>query len=512
MAKRLILIDLSGIFRANWHATADMELSEAFSRTVSRVHGLASGYDLCAVCCDWPPYRRKAIHEGYKAQRDAPPANMVEQFRRVKERLTDDGFLLWQVEGYEADDLIATACTLAEPDNLDITIASSDKDLLCLVDDGRPIRQVSLATGEVFDEAAVKAKFGVPPAQMVCLLALTGDSADNVPGIPGVGPKKAAKLLADFGTALNVLAHAEEISGKLGEAVLNHRRDVELALRLVTLARNVPLDWDAVYAERKAKPVTKDTDWTDADFTPAPATPATPAAPAPPPSEPKQEPPAPPTPATNGSGNGHAEPKASTALALAPTQPQEWSLALEPNSTRDAWVMAGKLYESRLYPQLASQEAIFAIMLRGRSIGVDATTALSLFHMVEGRPTMHADLVVGLVLRSGKAEFFEIEKLAVDAVTYCTKRRGARKDVSLTWSMEDALRAGLVTKDNQGRYHGVSRSGKPSNWDKYPRAMLRHRAATELARAVYPDVTAGLYTPDEISEGAGPIEAELLDG
>lgn len=509
MATRLILIDLSGIFRANWHATADMELSEAFSRTVSRVHGLASGYDLCAVCCDWPPYRRKAIHEGYKAQRDAPPANMVEQFRRVKERLTDDGFLLWQVEGYEADDLIATACTLAEPDGLDITIASSDKDLLCLVSDGRPIRQVSLATGEVFDAPAVFRKFGVWPKVMPDLLALTGDTSDNVPGVPGVGIKTAAKLLAEFGSATHVVDCADEIKGKLGESIRQHAASVLLSLRLVTLDRNVPLDWDAVYAERKAKPVTKDTDWTDADFTPAPATPTVPA-----PSEPKQEPPAPPPPATNGNGNGngHAEPKATTALAVAPVQPQEWSLALEPNSTRDAWVMAGKLYESRLYPKLPSQEAIFAIILRGRAIGIDATTALALFHMVEGRPTMHADLIVGLVLRSGKAEFFEIEKLSVDTVTYSTKRRGARKEVSVTWTMEDALRAGLVMKDNTGRYRGVSQSGKPSNWDKYPRAMLRHRAATELARAVYPDVTAGLYTPDEISEGAGPIEAELLDG
>jgi hypothetical protein len=115
------------------------------------------------------------------------------------------------------------------------------------------------------------------------------------------------------------------------------------------------------------------------------------------------------------------------------------------------------------------------------------------------------------VLRSGKAEFFELVELSTAKVTYETKRKGARKEVAVSWTMEDAARAGLVTKGPGGSYHGVSRSGKPSNWDKYPRAMLRHRAATELARAVYPDVTAGLYTPDEINDGSSVINAEFVE-
>ena len=97
-----------------------------------------------------------------------------------------------------------------------------------------------------------------------------------------------------------------------------------------------------------------------------------------------------------------------------------------------------------------------------------------------------------------------------EKATWETKRKGARRMMSITWTMHDALRAGLVTRDGNG-FKGVSRSGRPSNWDKYPRAMLRHRAATELARAVYPDVTSGLYAPNELGDGSEVIEAELID-
>jgi hypothetical protein len=195
--------------------------------------------------------------------------------------------------------------------------------------------------------------------------------------------------------------------------------------------------------------------------------------------------------------------------ALATVQANDWSLALEPRDAGSAWTMSKYLFQSRMYPQYPNAEAIFGVVLRGRALGIDATTALSLFHSIEGRLAMHADLVVGLVLRSKKAEFFELEELTHSSVTYATKRKGARKEVRVTWSMDDAARAGLVTKDERGRYRGISRSGKPSNWDKYPRAMLRHRAATELARAVYPDVTAGIYTPEELGDER-VIEAELV--
>jgi 5'-3' exonuclease len=209
MAKRrLILIDVAGLFRAHWASMGDLEVSEAFHRTVERVHSLSSGYDYVAVCCDWPPYRRAKLHPQYKAHREKPSEVMVEQFRRTKERLAADGYLVWQVDGFEADDVISTAVQYAKRDELDVTVASSDKDLLSLVDDAVPVRVLRLSTGEVFTRLEVTQHFGVPPELMPDLLALMGDKSDNIPGIPLVGPKNGAALLRDFGNAENVFAFA----------------------------------------------------------------------------------------------------------------------------------------------------------------------------------------------------------------------------------------------------------------------------------------------------------------
>jgi 5'-3' exonuclease len=516
MAKRrLILIDVAGLFRAHWASMGDLEVSEAMHQTVSRVHTLSANYDLCAICCDWPPYRRAKLLPQYKQHREKPSEVMVEQYRRTKERLAADGYLVWQVDGYEADDVIATACVYAKRDELDVTVASSDKDLLCLVDDAASVRVLRLSTGEVYRELEVTQQFGVPPKLIPDLLALMGDKSDNIPGIPLVGPKNGAALLRDFGNAENVFACAGSIKGKVGENIRAHGIErLRLAMSLVKLETDVPIDWDAIYVERKPQKPAEDEDETmsaaDDDFendlagggqdrddepTSSPSRDTEP--PPPPKSEPR---------ASSHSIELSTQPKRD---ALAVTQPADWSLALEPTSTEKAWTMAAHLFKSRMYPQYPTPEAVFGVILRGRALGIDATTALSLFHCIEGRLAMHADLVVGLVLRSGKAEFFDLTQLGHASVTYATKRKGARKEVEVTWTLDDAARAGLVTKDAQGRYRGVSRSGKPSNWDKYPRAMLRHRAATELARAVYPDVTAGIYTPEELGDER-VIEAELV--
>jgi hypothetical protein len=146
--------------------------------------------------------------------------------------------------------------------------------------------------------------------------------------------------------------------------------------------------------------------------------------------------------------------------------------------------------------------------MRGRSLGIDAATSLAAFHVIKGKVVMQADLVVGLVLKSGLAEYFDLVESSREKATYVTKRRGARSETRLSWDMTDACAAGLVNKRGDG-YEGRSQSGEPSNWDKYRRAMLRHRCSVDLARAVYPDVTMGLYTPDEVTCGEGPIDAEF---
>jgi len=187
-----------------------------------------------------------------------------------------------------------------------------------------------------------------------------------------------------------------------------------------------------------------------------------------------------------------------------------WALELEPASGQEAYTMAKALYNSRLYSNFPSHEAIFAVILRGRSLGLDATTALANFHVVEGKPTMSATLIVGLVLQSGKAEYFDLVETTDEQAVYVTRRKGSTKEVEMAFTVNDAVAAGLLERLRDGTLRGVSRSGKPSNWDKWRRPMLLARCSVQLSRAVYPDVCAGLYTPDEISDGR-VIEATISD-
>lgn len=482
--KHLILIDLSGIYWANWHATADKEVSAAFETTVAKVNSLRDGYDFCAVCCDAPPYKRKEILPTYKAQRDAPPPLALEQFQRVKDRLKADGLLLWASAGYEADDVIATAVKRGVADGLAVTIASGDKDLLQLVDDAKAVRVLSPASGAKYTREQVIMKFGVAPDMIPDFLALTGDASDNVPGVPGVGPKNAAKLLLEHGTLENVCAAHKTMTPKMGQAFLEHSDAARLARRIVALVDDVPIVWSELFQERKPTPLA-DTSNEMNDIEEQ--------------SGPKQAPA--PTVAKA------PDMPAVTALVQRAT---DWSLALEPNTSKAAWAIAGALLESRMYQQFGSQAAIYAVLLRGRSLGLDATTSLAAFHNIKGKLTMHADLIEALVLRSGKAEYFDIVETTSTQATYATKRIGARREVSITFTIEDAFAAGLVEKhpDGQGGYRGISESGKPSNWDKYRATMLRHRAKTQLCRAVYPDITLGLYAPEETNDD-GVIDAKF---
>jgi 5'-3' exonuclease len=480
-----------------------------------------AGYDHVAVCLDSQPYRRSEVFGEYKAGRESLSPQAMEQFQRVKERLIADGLLLWSAPGLEADDVIATAVTMARGHDLETTIASSDKDLMILVSDADHVRQLSFATGAVFDEEAVRLKFGVLPSGMRDLLALTGDKSDNVPGVTGVGEKTAA-LVVNSPAGLDGALRGEPVKGltpRLADLIADNRETVLLARKLIQLDTTAPINFSDVFNRREPRPLTTTTTGFDeADFEDAP--PSEPRAAAPVASNDVQ----PKTSKTElksapvtveqvvEAGRKAAAPEtmrqpAPDAIVLRPEPPKEWALQLEPGTTRDAWTMAKTLHDSRLFTQFNNAQAIFAVILRGRSLGIDAVTSLANFHIIEGRATMHAALIVGLILKSGKAEYFDLAETSDEKATWVTKRKGSTRETVMTWTVADALNAGMLvgTPDDA---RGVSKSGKPSNWDKYRPAMLRWRAATELARAVYPDVTTGLYTPDEISEGVHDPEIE----
>src|SRR5919109_4805818 len=150
-----------------------------------------------------------------------------------------------EVEGYEADDLIATLVGEARADGLPVLIVSGDRDNLQLVDDAADVRVMMTRRGitdtAVYDEAGVEERYGVPPGRYLDLAALRGDTSDNLPGVPGVGDKTAIKLVQTYGSAEEVVAHAAEQRGKLKENLLAHGEDVLRNKRVMALRRDVPL-------------------------------------------------------------------------------------------------------------------------------------------------------------------------------------------------------------------------------------------------------------------------------
>ncbi|RLQ86933.1 DNA polymerase I [Notoacmeibacter ruber] len=184
---------------------------------------------------------RNELYGEYKANRSAPPEDLVPQFGLIREATRAFDVACIEQEGFEADDIIATYCRLACEAGGDTTIISSDKDLMQLVGPTvgmyDPMKDKEIGVDEVIE------KFGVRPDKMIELQALTGDSIDNVPGVPGIGPKTAAQLLEEFGDLDTLLAQAETIKQKKRrENLIEHADNARLSRELVRLRDDVDLE------------------------------------------------------------------------------------------------------------------------------------------------------------------------------------------------------------------------------------------------------------------------------
>ncbi len=184
---------------------------------------------------------RNALYDGYKAHRPPPPEDLRPQFSLIREAVRAFDLPCIEKEGFEADDLIATYTRLAVEAGGDVTIVSSDKDLMQLV--GPSVILSDQMKDKRLGPEDVREKFGVYPEKMIDLQALVGDTSDNVPGVPGIGPKTAAELLETFGTLEALLERAGEIKqAKRRENILAHADQARLSKKLVTLDQNTPLD------------------------------------------------------------------------------------------------------------------------------------------------------------------------------------------------------------------------------------------------------------------------------
>ena len=184
---------------------------------------------------------RNDLYDQYKAHRPPPPEDLVPQFPMIRDATRAFSLPCIEEEGWEADDLIASYAKAALAQGWQVTIVSSDKDLMQLVEDGSLDLYDTMNNRRLGREHVIE-KFGVGPEKLGDVLALMGDSVDNVPGVPGVGPKTAAKLILEHGDLESVLAAAEGMKkGKLRDNLIDHADMARLSRRLVELSCDVPL-------------------------------------------------------------------------------------------------------------------------------------------------------------------------------------------------------------------------------------------------------------------------------
>ncbi|MDG2143282.1 MAG: DNA polymerase I [Planctomycetota bacterium] len=201
--------------------------------------------DRIACCFDTghPTFRHKQFKE-YKATREKAPEDLVAQFDLIREVTRAHGIPIFEVPGFEADDVLGTLSTQAEAAGLEVQIVTGDKDLMQLVSPTCVLYNVFKRGVDLVieDEAAVMEKFGTTPDHVIDVLAIMGDSSDNIPGVKGIGIVGAKKLIAEFGSVPNLLENLDQVKGKNKEKIETDREMLELSLDLVTIDKEVPLD------------------------------------------------------------------------------------------------------------------------------------------------------------------------------------------------------------------------------------------------------------------------------
>jgi len=238
----LVIVDLSSIVFRAYHALMPLsgpsgEPTHAVYGTVTMLERMLAQYPpaMLAFALDSgsPTFRHK-LYEKYKANRPEAPADLIPQLVRATEIVSAVSHLVWRCPGYEADDIIATVVRQARASSLRVLIIGADKDLMQLV--GDDVRLWDPQREKVYGPPEVREKFGVNISQIRDYLALTGDSSDNVPGVPSVGPKTAAELLGLYGTLEGIYENLEAITRKKLRENLEQNRDLAFLSRdLVTL-------------------------------------------------------------------------------------------------------------------------------------------------------------------------------------------------------------------------------------------------------------------------------------
>jgi len=243
----LVLIDGSSYLYRAYHALP--KLTNSAGEPTGALHGVLNMINKfvreqpaehIAVVFDAPGKTfRDDMYAEYKANRPPMPDDLREQVQPLIDAVKAMGIPLLQIEGVEADDVIGTLCRQGTEKRLKVLVSTGDKDMAQLV--GEQITLVNTMSGQVLDRDGVKAKFDVYPEQIIDYLALVGDSSDNIPGVPRVGAKTAAKWLNQYPTADAVVENADDIAGKVGESLRDNIEQLRLSQALATIQQDVDL-------------------------------------------------------------------------------------------------------------------------------------------------------------------------------------------------------------------------------------------------------------------------------
>ncbi len=252
--ERLFLLDgYSLVYRA-YFAFRNRPLMNSKGENTSAIYGFVTALlriieterpDHLAVVLDSkePTFRHKT-YEPYKATREKMPEDLASQLDMLKQVIRAFNIPLMEMPGYEADDIIGTLAVMAEREGVETYMVTADKDYMQLIN--RYIKMYKPGKAgeepEIIDSDGVVRKFGVPPDRVIDVLALMGDSSDNVPGVPGIGEKTAIPLIKQFGSLENLLEHADEVERPAVRAkLIDHKESARMSKFLVTIDRQVPL-------------------------------------------------------------------------------------------------------------------------------------------------------------------------------------------------------------------------------------------------------------------------------
>ncbi len=251
MTQKLVLIDGHSLFHRAFYAIRELRTTSGVP--TNAVYGFVNMLlkilaeekpDYVAVAFDTaaPTFRHKE-YEQYKATRDAMPDDLAQQVPIVKEVVSAFNIHMYELDGYEADDIIGTAARTAEQSGVQTVVVTGDRDMLQLVSDKTNVILTKRGMTDTvrYDTQQIAEQLGLSASQIPDYKALVGDASDNIPGVPGIGPKTATRLLAEFGNVESIIENSSRLSGKNASLIQQHTEQIRMSKMLATIAKDAPV-------------------------------------------------------------------------------------------------------------------------------------------------------------------------------------------------------------------------------------------------------------------------------